>query len=146
MSEPSAKAIQAGIRALSRRELSRAELATRLGQSGIEPEDAQRASAYLTAKGYQSDERTACERARVLAARLYGDLAIKVDLERRSIGACEIDVALATVEPEESRAEVLAHRVGDGARLVQTLRRKGYAEATIERSSCRALRTQGNAG
>ncbi len=83
MAEVSPHALEAGLKALSRRELSRAELMARLERSGIDAEDAERASSQLTEAGYQSDERTAAERARVLAARLQGDLAIRVDLRRR---------------------------------------------------------------
>ena len=132
MAEPSAQALEAGLKALSRRELSREELAARLERSGIEPVDAERAISQLTAAGYQSDERTASERTRVLGSRLYGDLAIRDDLERRGIAVESIDAALADIEPELPRAMILAQRSGDVTRLARTLQRKGYAPDTIE--------------
>ncbi len=93
--KPSPHALEAGLKALSRRELSRTELVARLERSGIDAEEAERASSQLTEAGYQTDDRTAAERARVLAARLQGDLAIRVDLRRRGIGDVDIDSALA---------------------------------------------------
>lgn len=120
------------MKALSRRELSRAELVARLERSGIELEDAERAISELTTAGYQSDERTANERTRVLAARLYGDLAIRDDLARRGIADESIDSALANVEPELLRANELWQRAGDATRLARTLHRKGYTPDTIE--------------
>ena len=69
MEKASPRALETGLKALSRRELSHAELVTRLERSGIDPEDAERASRELTEAGYQSDKRTAEERARVLGMR-----------------------------------------------------------------------------
>ncbi len=132
MAEPSSRAVETGLKALSRRELSREELVARLERSGIDPEDAERAISQLTAAGYQSDTRTANERARVLGSRLYGDLAIRDDLEGRGIAEESIDSALACIEPEPSRAAVLAGRAGDVTRLARTLERKGYTPDTIE--------------
>jgi regulatory protein len=132
VAEASPHALEAGLKALSRRELSRTELVTRLKRSGIDAEEAERASSQLTEAGYQSDERTAAERARVLAARLQGDLAIRVDLRRRGIADVDIESALESVEPEAVRAEALARRASDAAQLARSLHRKGYADDTIE--------------
>ena len=132
MAEPSSRAVEAGLKALSRRELSRDELAERLERSGIDPDDAERAISHLAASGYQSDERTATERTRVLVSRLYGDLAIRDDLARRGIAEESIDSALAEMEPELSRAALVARRAGDSTRLARMLQRKGYTQDTIE--------------
>ena len=113
--EASPQALEAGLKALSRRELSRAELVARLERSGIDSEDAELASSQLTQAGYQSDERAAEERARVLAARLQGDLAIRVDLRRRGISEVDVDAALEGIDPELARAEALARKAGDAA-------------------------------
>jgi len=132
VAEASLQALEAGLKALSRRDLSRAELVARLERSGIDPEDAELASSQLTRAGYQSDERTARERARVLAERLHGDRAIRVDLQRRGISDVDIDVALECVEPEAARADELARRAKDVAQLARTLHRKGYTDDTVE--------------
>jgi SOS response regulatory protein OraA/RecX len=132
MADASLQALEAGIKALSRRELSRDELVARLERSGIDREDAERASSQLAEAGYQSDERTAGERARVLAGRLHGDLAIRVDLGRRGLSEADIDAALEGIETELARAEALSRRVGGGEHLARTLHRKGYSEDAID--------------
>jgi SOS response regulatory protein OraA/RecX len=128
-------ALRVGLKALERRELSFAELRTRLERSGVAPEEAARVSASLRTAGYQSDERTASERARVLAARCLGDAAIIADLEGRGLSTTDIDAALADVPNEEARADTLATKLGRNPKLLQTLRRKGYSEETIYRFS-----------
>jgi regulatory protein len=130
--EPSPEALETGLKALSRRELSRAELVARLERSGIDPEDAELASSQLTRAGYQSDTRAAEERARVLAGRLHGDLAIRVDLRGRGISKVDVDAALAGIDPEPARAKKLARRAGEPAQLARVLQRKGYSDDTIE--------------
>jgi SOS response regulatory protein OraA/RecX len=132
MAEASPHALEAGIKALSRRDLSRAELVARLQRSGIDSEDAELASAQLTHAGYQSDERAAGERARVLAVRLQGDRAIRADLRRRGISDVDIESALDGVGPELARAEALARKADGPAQLGRALHRKGYTDDTIE--------------
>ena len=132
MDGASPQAVEVGLKALSRRELSRAELVARLERAGIDREDAERASSQLAEAGYQSDERTATERARVLAARLQGDLAIRVDLRRRGIAEHNVDAALEGIDSELARAEALARRAGDPAQLARALHRKGFTEDTVE--------------
>jgi SOS response regulatory protein OraA/RecX len=82
--------------------------------------------------GYQSDERTAGERARVLAGRLQGDLAIRLDLRGRGISEADIDSALERIGPELERAEQLAQRAQQVTQLSRTLHRKGFGHDTIE--------------
>ena len=134
MAEASPHALEAGIKALSRRDLSRAELVARLQRSGIDTEDAELACMQLAQAGYQSDDRAANERARVLAARLQGDRAIRADLRRRGLSEVVIDSALEGIAPELERAEALARRAREPAQLARTLHRKGYTEDTIEGS------------
>ena len=130
--EASPQALEAALKALSRRELSHAELVARLERSGIDSEDAELASSRLTQAGYQSDERAAEERARVLAARLHGDLAIRVDLRRRGLSEVYVDSALEGIDPELDRADALARRSGSAEQLARALHRKGYTDDTIE--------------
>jgi regulatory protein len=130
--EASSQAVEAGLKALSRRELSHAELVARLERSGIDSEDAELASSQLMRAGYQSDERAAEERVRVLAARLHGDLAIRIDLRRRGISELDVDAALEGIDPELDRADALARRSGSAEQLARALHRKGYTEDTIE--------------
>jgi regulatory protein len=126
-------AFTAGIKALARRELSRAELSARLVRAGFDREDARLAIDRLADGGYQSDCRAASERARSLASRRYGDVAIRADLRRRGIGDEDVERAIAGVTPESERADVLSHRAADSAKLLSTLQRKGYTDDAIDR-------------
>lgn len=135
-------AFDAGIKALARKELSRAELSVRLARAGFDREDIELAVDRLVEDGYQSDERTAAERARALAARRYGDLAIRADLRRCGIADDEVEAAMADVAPEAARANALSQGKGDVVKLAQTLRRKGYTEDTVE-AALQSLGRQG---
>ena len=126
-----ADALQVAVKALARRELSAAELFERMTRSGISSDEAARALERLRDRGYQSDERAARERARVLAERGLGDIGIRVDLRRRGLAVATVEPIIAELPPERERARKLAVRVGAGRRLVQTLQRKGYSEDTI---------------
>ena len=130
MARSAADPLRAALKALARRELSAAELVERLTRLGISADDAAHAVDTLREAGYQSDERTASERARVLSDRGLGDAAIKADLQRRRIKV-DIDLVIAGLPPEHARAERLAGRIGHRRRLAQTLLRKGYSEDTI---------------
>jgi len=144
--EPAQAAHAAGIKALSRRELSRLELTERLEQRGFAPEAAEAAVAELARAGYQSDERTANERARTLAARAYGNLAIRADLRRRGLADRDVAAALERVDSEPMRAAALVRRTGGGTKLAHALHRKGFTEETIERITADSLRTAGDPG
>jgi regulatory protein len=124
-------ALQVAVKALARRELSRAELVERLTKAGFSADDAAKALAELREAGYQSDERAARERARVLAGRNAGDAAIRADLRRRGLAAETLEPIIGELPPERERAEALAVRIGRGRRLLETLTRKGFAEETI---------------
>ncbi len=121
----------AAVKALARRELSGAELVEQVTRAGFSPDDAARVLAELREAGYQSDERAARERARVLAGRNAGDAAIRADLRRRGLAPETFDPIIKELPPELERAEALAARIGRGRRLVATLDRKGYSEETI---------------
>ena len=128
-----AGAFEAGVKALARRELSRAEVEERLSRSGFACDEIEPAIDRLVEAGYQSDERAAIERARAMASRRYGDIAIRADLRRRGIADEETEQALTSIPSEAERARLLAHRTPDASRLAQALYRKGYTESTIER-------------
>jgi SOS response regulatory protein OraA/RecX len=139
VAESSQTAFRVGLKALARRELSLAELRIRLERSGVTPEEAERVSASLREAGYQSDERTASERTRVLAGRCLGDAAITADLESRGLSTTDIESALADVPNEVTRADMLAAKLGRSPKLLQTLQRKGYSEETVHRFSSRSV-------
>ena len=130
MAGQTADALQVAVKALARRELSAAELLQRVTRAGFSADDAARAVADLREAGYQSDERAARDRARVLAERGFGNAAIRDDLRRRRFDV-DTEPVLAELPPEPERAGALAERIGPGRRLMQTLQRKGYSEETI---------------
>lgn len=132
MAEPSESALRLAVKALSRRELSTAELTARLARAGIDADDAEAAVEHLREAGYLSDARAASERARVLAARSLGDAAIAADLARRGVPRDEIQIALDDLAPEPERAQELVRRYVDGGSLARALRSKGFSGDTIE--------------
>ena len=123
-------ALDVAVKALARRELSAVELLERIARAGFSPDEATKAVDKLRDAGYQSDERAAQERARVLAERGLGNGAIRADLRRRGLSV-DVEPVIAELPPEPERAQALAERIGPGRRLVQTLQRKGYSEETI---------------
>ena len=68
----------------------------------------------------------------MLAARLQGDLAIRMDLRRRGISDVDIDSALGSIDPEPERLEQLARRTRDATQLARALHRKGYSDDAVE--------------
>jgi SOS response regulatory protein OraA/RecX len=124
-------ALHLAVKALGRRELSEVELVERLTKAGFSTDDTTTALAELREAGYQSDERAARERARVLAGRNTSDAAIRADLRRRGIDAEMLGAVIGELPPERERAEALAARIGRGRRLLETLTRKGFADETI---------------
>ena len=91
----------------------------------------------LADAGYVDDARLARRRALVLAERGWGDEAILERLAGEGLSGSEAEAAVAALEPEVERAEVLANRQ-DPRRAWQFLRRRGFDPETIE-SVCGAL-------
>lgn len=126
-----AGAVAIATRALARREFSVAELRIRLARAGFGEDEVEHAIEQLRHSGYQSDQRTARERARTLAERCLGDAAIIADLRRRGIARDAVAEIFDDLPSEGERAERLAARIGSGRRLVDALRRKGFGEDLI---------------
>lgn len=126
-------AFGAVVDALARRDLTAAELETRLARAGFDAEARADAIERAAASGYLDDERVAFERARRLAERDASDHAIRSELERRGIGEEVVEAALAAVAPEAERATRLAQRTGGGPRAARALLRKGFPEDIVER-------------
>jgi len=124
--------IDLAARALHHRDRSRRELDDRLARAGIA--DDQRADALDTLErvGYVDDGRFAAARAEALAARGYGDEAIRHDLEGHGIDAEAVIQAIAGLEAELERAQALVERLGRSAKTAQHLSRKGFGEESVE--------------
>jgi regulatory protein len=119
-------------RALSHRDRSRRELDQRLEQAGIAAQERSKTIATLERIGYVDDARFAVSRAGVLAARGYGDEAIRHDLAGRGIGVADRAAAIAGLEPEGERAAALLARHGPGRKTVALLIRRGFDHESVE--------------
>ena len=126
------EALALATRALARREHSVRGLRERLLRGGVAGDDADEALEELQRVGLLDDGRFARERARVLAGRGKGDLAIRVDLEQAAVGAEEIDAALAELDPEAARAELVVTRRGATLATARLLASRGFDEAVVE--------------
>src|SRR5919202_6469063 len=126
------EALAASAVALRHRDLSTRRLEQRLERRTVPPAERARAVETLTRAGLLDDARFARGRARALAARGYGDAAIRFDLERQGVDAELAAEALAELEPERDRALRLAASAGGAARAARLLARRGFGEDAIE--------------
>jgi regulatory protein len=126
------EALAASARALRHRDLSTQRLEQRLERRSVPPAERVRAIEALTRAGFLDDTRFARGRARALAARGYGDAAIRFDLERQSVDAELAVEALAELEPERERAMRVAAAAGGAARAARLLARRGFGDEAIE--------------
>jgi SOS response regulatory protein OraA/RecX len=126
------EALAASVGALRRRDLSTRRLEERLERRAVPPAERARAVETLTRAGVLDDARFARSRALALAARGYGDAAIRFDLERKGVEAEVAAEALAELEPERDRAVRVAATAGGGVRAARLLARRGFGEEAIE--------------
>jgi len=115
---------------LVRREHSQHELVAKLTARGIDPEDAGRAVARMTAEGWQDDTRFAVSLARMRSNTGYGPVRIRSELETHRVGPDAIELALAALADSgdadwPARARALAcRRYGEGLWDDRRLQRK----------------------
>jgi SOS response regulatory protein OraA/RecX len=98
-------ALARAARALRHRDLSRRALAERLPAPARDE-----ALAALERSGYLDDTRSAAARAAALAARGWGDQAVRFRLEEEGFAGEPLERALAALEPEPERAKALLAR------------------------------------
>ena len=79
-----------------------------------------------------NDERFAAARAEALAARGYGNEAIRAFLEQDGAAPEAAETALAGLAPEAERVAALVVRHGATPRLAAQLQRKGFAREALE--------------
>ena len=123
---------QTALRALARREHSRASLDARLAGSHVAAVD--RAAVLERAKraGLIDDARFAESRARQLAERGAGDLLVLDDLERQGVSAELARGAVAALEREADRAERILRRRGRTQKTLRYLSGRGFTATTLE--------------
>jgi SOS response regulatory protein OraA/RecX len=127
-----AEALGIALRALRHRDLSRSRLEERLSRRGTRAEAQDDALAALERAGLVHDGRMATSRAEALAARGYGDAAIRFALEGEGLAAELVADALAGLEPEAVRAGKLLDRRGRGPASVRWLASRGFDPGTLE--------------
>lgn len=88
------------------------------------------ALATLERAGLVDDSRVARSRAEGLAARGYGDAAIRDALAREWIAAEEVAAAMASLDPEPERARMLLGPEPD-ARALRRLAARGFADDVL---------------
>ena len=127
-----AEALGVAVRALRHRDLSRGRLEARLAARGTTPTARAGALETLERAGLLDDARVAATRATGLAARGYGDAAIRAALEAESLDAELVADALAGLEPEAERARDLLDRRGGGIKTLRRLAARGFSPETLE--------------
>jgi regulatory protein len=127
-----AEALAAAARALRHRDLSRRQLEERLTRRGLRPEAREDALEALETAGLLDDARVAAARAGALAARGYGDEAVRVALEGEGLAAGLVAEALGTLEPEAARAAKLLARRGRSPAALRWLAARGFDASTLE--------------
>jgi SOS response regulatory protein OraA/RecX len=126
-----AEAVGVASRLLATRDLSEDSLRRRL-ESRVAAGAAGEAVDALRELGALDDRRAATGRADLLARRGYGDVAIRLDLERRGFGAGDVEHAVSTLEPEAVRARALVERRGKSMRTARLLASRGFGEDAVE--------------
>ena len=126
------RARDAAVRAVARRDHSRASLVARLERAGVRPRERGDAIDAATRAGLVDDARFAEARAKALADRGAGDLLVLGDLERNGVDDATAHAALATLEPEAVRASGIVASRGATARTLRYLATRGFSEDSLE--------------
>jgi regulatory protein len=126
------QALDLALRALSARDQSSARIEERLARRDIPRHVRRDVITTLERSGLVDDSRFACARATALAARGYGDAAIRHDLTRQGIAAEPLRQALESLEPESDRALALAEKRGRSAKTARFLASHGFAPDALE--------------
>ena len=126
------RARDTAVRAVARRDHSRASLEARLERAGVRPRERGDTLAAAERAGLVDDARFAASRAQALGARGSGDLLVLQDLERHGIDERAARAALESLEPEPVRAAQIAAARGLSARTLRHLAARGFSEEALE--------------
>lgn len=126
------RARDTAVRAVARRDHSRASLEARLERAGVRPRERGDTLAAAERAGLVDDARFAASRAQALGARGSGDLLVLEDLERHGIDERAARAALESLEPEPARAAQIAAARGLSARTLRHLAARGFSEEALE--------------
>jgi SOS response regulatory protein OraA/RecX len=126
------RALEAATRALRARPRSQRQLDERLRRAGFVPRERSDAVEVLRRAGLVDDLRFALGRAEVLAERDGGDALIRHDLHEQGLDAEAVERAIASLDPESTRAARAAASRGGGIAAVRYLARRGFAQDAID--------------
>jgi SOS response regulatory protein OraA/RecX len=129
-----ARALDAALRAVARRDQSTAALHRRLRRRGVAPVVREATVSRLEEAGLVDDGRYAARRAVSLAERGHGDEAIRWRLVQEGIAEPTADEAVAGLEPERERARRLIAARGAGPATARELARRGFGEDAVEQA------------
>lgn len=126
------RAERTAVRAVARRDHTRASLDRRLHQAGVG--DVVRGEVLERAEraGLVDDTRFAERRAALLADRGAGDLLVLDDLERHGVEESLARATVAALAPEAERAARIVECRGRSPRIVRYLAGRGFSEETLE--------------
>jgi regulatory protein len=120
------------VRALARREHSRASLVMRLARAGVSDPVRDEVLERAERAGLVDDARFAERRARDLADRYAGNLVILDDLVRQGLDEAAAGAAIAELPAEAERAAGIVERRGLSPRTLRYLVSRGFSEETLE--------------
>jgi regulatory protein len=130
--QPGRNPVDVAVGALKHRDRSRRQVDDRLARAGIADDVRTETLERLERLGYLDDARFAAGRATTLAARGYGNEAIRHALAEAGVGDEQAEEALAALDPESERARLLVEKIGATARTLAALRRKGFSEDALD--------------
>ncbi len=126
------EALATATRTLRHRDMSATRLAQRLEGTRVAPSARAEALDVLARAGLVDDARLAERRADELAARGFGDEAIRHDLEGQGVRAELREQAVAALPDESARALKIVARRGPGPKTARYLAAKGFGEDAVE--------------
>jgi regulatory protein len=126
------RAREVALRALSRRDRSRAELEQRLTDAGVRPTERGDALDRASRAGLVDDSRFAAARARTLAERGAGDRLVLDDLARRGVEPELARAVVSELEPESERAARVVATRGRSVRTLRYLASRGFGHDSLD--------------
>jgi SOS response regulatory protein OraA/RecX len=127
-----ARAVAAATRSLAASDRSARALEQRLAKAGHSAAAREDAIASLTRTGAIDDARLADSRAKALARRGYGDVAIQADLRRRLLAPETASSAVAALEPETARLRRILENESVTPALLRRLAGRGFSRDSLD--------------
>ncbi|HEY6076268.1 MAG TPA: RecX family transcriptional regulator [Gaiella sp.] len=126
------RARDAAVRAVARRDHSRATLDARLERAGVRETERIETIEAAARAGLVDDARFAQARAQQLASRGAGDLLVLDDLQRNGVDDATARASLASLEPETARSARIVASRGVSERTLRYLASRGFSEESLD--------------